>query len=81
MMDKILDKVTHDVMMETINKQWTSIDNNTTLIETLKDGMIVVRDNTNKNSDHIRAAQEDINQLYLLFNELIRSNKKDKDDG
>ncbi len=35
----------------------------------------------NKSSEHIRACQEDINQLYLLFNELIRSNKKDKDDG
>ena len=35
----------------------------------------------NKNNENIRACQEDINQLYLLFNELLRSNKKDKDDG
>lgn len=35
----------------------------------------------NKNNQDIRAAQEDINQLYLLFNELLRSNNKAKDDG
>ena len=35
----------------------------------------------NKNNEDIRAAQDDINQLYLLFNELLRSIKKDKDDG
>ena len=35
----------------------------------------------NKNNQDIRAAQEDINQLYLLFNELLRSIKKGKDDG
>ncbi len=35
----------------------------------------------NKNNQDITACQEDINQLYLLFNELLRSIKKDKEDG
>ena len=57
-------------------------------ISKLNDNVILLRERIrnlvtqeNKNSENIRSCQEDINQLYLLFNELLRSNKKDKHDG
>ena len=100
--NQVLDKITADEIMNTINRVFSLIDESKDNIETLFERYAHIKDDfdrsktyirkndnrvlkliiqENKNSEHIRAAQEDINQLYLLFNELIRSNKKDKDDG